>query len=528
MDLPKPPAVPQPLPPPGPTPAPAKPSPAPASVLVLPGGTVTITESAANLFGPLGLSRQMYLHGGVPVELVTIGGQEFLQVVTPEALRSRAENVGMVCAWRATPDGGLVLKPVKMPRDDANALLATREARSLLPPISLVVRCPVVVAKPDKKVAILGKGYHEALGGLLVTEDVPVETLDLKIARKLVMALVDEFLFQSAGDKSRSYAGLITPALRMGGFLGRKYPIHVYEADHSLAGKGFQTEMVALIYNESPNLVTCKKGGVGSFDESFSSALIAGRPFICLDNLRGRLDTQNLEAFLTAPGLFPARVPGRGEIHVDPKRFTLQLTSNGFETTRDLANRANIIRIHKREHHEFRDILGEIATNRGKYLSAIFTLVAAWHGEGQPRTKDTRHGFRDWAQSLDWIVQNLLGGAPLMDGHEEAQARTCDPAKTWLRQVCILLEARAKMGCPVMASEIVDLCSVDGIQVPGSKPDNNDDATTRIAGRVLGRLFGHNPTIECEGYRITRETQDRVRPGEGGPYQIKSYTVTKL
>ena len=31
------------------------------------------------------------------------------------------------------------------------------------------------------------------------------------------------------------------------------------------------------------------------------------------------------------------------------------------------------------------------------------------------------HDFRGWCATLDWIVQNLLGAAPLMDGHREAQ-----------------------------------------------------------------------------------------------------------
>ena len=54
---------------------------------------------------------------------------------------------------------------------------------------------------------------------------------------------------------------------------------------------------------------------------------------------------------------------------------------------------------------------------------------------------DNRHDFRAWAQTLDWIVQNLLGAAPLLDGHRETQERMTNPALTWLREVAIIAQS---------------------------------------------------------------------------------------
>ena len=218
-------------------------------------------------------SRTLFQRGGALVELVNRDGISTLEVLRPEGFRSRVEKFGMLVAWRTGQGGAPELKPTRMPRDDAVALMATTEARELLPPIASVLRCPVLIEPEPGRVEVLGKGYR-----------------------------------------------------------------------HSL---------ICALYGEIAYLVTARQGGVGSVDESFASALMAGRPFICLDNFRGRLDSQHLEAFLTCPGLFPARIPHRGEVLLDPRRFLLQITSNGLEATRDLVNRASICRIFKRPNYTF-------------------------------------------------------------------------------------------------------------------------------------------------------------------------------
>jgi hypothetical protein len=63
----------------------------------------------------------------------------------PSAAASRRS--ARLMAWRVGEDGEPTLKPARMPRDDATALMATTEARELLPPIASVLRCPVLIEK---------------------------------------------------------------------------------------------------------------------------------------------------------------------------------------------------------------------------------------------------------------------------------------------------------------------------------------------------------------------------------------------
>jgi hypothetical protein len=174
--------------------------------------------------------------------------------------------------------------------------------------------------------------------------------MELAEATAALLSSIGEFDFATEADKSRTIASLLTPALKFSGLLGAHTPLFVVEADDSQAGKGFLLELVQTIYRETPSLVTQRQGGVGGFDESLSQAMIDGRPFIQLDNVRGRIGSPYFEAVLTCPltGTIPARVPHKGEVQVTPERFVFQLTSNGFESTRDLANRSCITRIRTR------------------------------------------------------------------------------------------------------------------------------------------------------------------------------------
>src|SRR5438874_2676650 len=103
--------------------------------------------------------------------------------------------------------------------------------------------------------------------------------------------------------------------------------------DSSQAGKGYLLELIQTIYREIPSVVAQKNGGVGGFDESLSQAMLTGRPFIQLDNIRGKMNSAFLEAVLTCPqgGMVPARVPYKADIQVAPGQFIFQLTSNGYE-----------------------------------------------------------------------------------------------------------------------------------------------------------------------------------------------------
>src|SRR5262249_53126376 len=130
---------------------------------------------------------------------------------------------------------------------------------------------------------VLGAGYHPERGGIYVFDGpsaikIPPVAEALGIFEKVLLV----YHFVTPSDKSSAVASFITPALRAGGLLGEEvdFPIDVAEADQSQSGKTYRQKLVAAVYNAVPYTITQRTGGVGSPDESVSSALFSGEPFI--------------------------------------------------------------------------------------------------------------------------------------------------------------------------------------------------------------------------------------------------------
>lgn len=68
-------------------------------------------------------------------------------------------------------------------------------------------------------------------------------------------------------------------------------------------------------------------------------------------------------------------------------------------------------------------------------LGAVFAVIREWHRQGKPRTTESRHDFRTWARTLDWIVQNIFNSPPLLDGHDAIKRRLSSPSEAWVRQL---------------------------------------------------------------------------------------------
>jgi hypothetical protein len=491
-------------------PPPSAPPPAAGGVFViLPGGDVSITAAAEQIFGLIGGARKLFFRGGRAHEIAANpDGTRRLEPITPTQFRSILETFGSVLVWRSGHDGEKVLKPTLCPEETAKALLASRPAGDLLPGVVQLSACPVLASTPDGP-RVLGPGWHPQGGGLYVTGGAIPPPVPLAEAVRVLGDVLADFDFATAADRSRALASLVSPALRFGGWLTGQLPIDIGEADKSQSGKTYRQKVVAAIYRETCNCVVQRAGGVGGLDESISQKLIDGRPFVLLDNLRGKLDTPFLESLLTAPAAMPARVPHRGEVLVDPRGFVFQMTSNGVETTRDLANRASLIRIRKRPggfvFRAFRegDLHAHVVANQPHFLGCAFAVVRAWFDAGQPRTAETRHDFREWAQVCDWIVRNVFAAAPLLDGHEDARERVSDPRRIWLRALCIALRDAKRTG-ELFASNLAEFALENDLPPPNVRADADEAAVARSIGKLMSATFAETQELEIDGFLIRR------------------------
>jgi hypothetical protein len=201
-------------------------------------------------------------------------------------------------------------------------------------------------------------------------------------------------------------------------------------------------------------------------------------------------------------------------VQVKTDRVCWMLSSNKAETTPDLANRSIITRVRKQpSDHSYKtfdegDLLQHVRARSDYYLSCVLSVLREWHSKGKPRSSDTRHDFREWCQTLDWIVQNIFKCSPLLDGHRGEQRRISNPALNWLREVAIRTEKDARLEEGLKPAEIAEICEAHGVDIPHCGGSSDDKQRSLATGKILKRLFSDSENIEVGGYLIRRESRE--------------------
>lgn len=511
--------------------------------ILLPGGHVTVSAAAMSLGKLLDKRGGYYIRGD---KLFTVTADQddptklskVLTLITPAILVSEFEKVADL--RKLDKEGGMA--PAICPEQTAKVISYSSPFRDALPKIRLLSNCPVLIVRQDRLVQVAG---YDRESGILASGKA-VEWMDAAEAVNVLELVLKDFKFATRSDKSRAFAALITPALIQGGLLGGRAPYDLGEADQSQTGKGFRNKLTTAIYNTTVQSVTQKKerSGVGSMEEKFDSKLVKGYSFIALDNVRGQINSAAFESFATEDN-YAARVPYADTVDIDPRRVVIQITSNKAEITIDLANRCSATRILKQaEGYPYAkyaegEILEHIRANQPRFLGAVFSIIKAWFDADMPKTSETRHHFRRWAGTLDWIVQHLLRQPALLDGHKETQARMANPALNWMRDVAMAIARSGGLKHCMQTRQIVSILEADGtVDIPGLREgqDASDDAVRKGMLQAVGKRFGQafnnsvampgRPdvfTVTVDGFSIERETIADHQRGR----QVKKYLFAR-
>jgi hypothetical protein len=481
--------------------------------LILPGGNVRIIDCATSAFPHLAKARKYFVRDRTIVELVNSSNGHKLIELEVAAFRSRLEQYFDLYKWVAVREER-ALKRALCSADTALALLKTKEAIETLPTIRIVIQSPIF-KEVDGEIHVLGKGFHAVDGGIFVLQNRNIKEIPVTDAVKGLSDLLNDFNFVSESDRSRAAASFISPALRFGGLINRDFPLDIAEANESQSGKSYRQKLVACLYGERPFVINKKEdgSGVGSLDEHVSEGLISGRPFLMFENIRGHVASQLLESAIRGEGSVNARRAYSRGIQIETDRVYWMMSSNKADTTIDLANRSIITRIRKQppsfafKPYPEGDLLDHVRKNCDHYFCCVLSIVKAWHEAGKPRTNESRHDFREWAQSLDWIIQNIFRLSPLLDGHQSEQNRISNPDLGWLRSVALGVEKDKRLEEGLKPAEIADLCENHGIDIPGIRGDCDSQKIILQTGRVLKRLFANSGDLQVGGFQVVRTTE---------------------
>ena len=509
----------------------------PEDVFPVPCGERDYTASSEKIFPVVGTQLVWFSRNGRVYEIVHDQHEHRLEVLTKERAVSELERIARRTGHRIARleiDGDVHRwRSRTMPLGSMETLLQTEAARKL-PPIRQLVSCPVLVEKAGGGCEVLGKGYHGHGGGTYVTAGAAPQEVPIHEAIQALLDLHKDFAFVTESDKARTIAAMLCPALKMGGIISCDFPIDVAEATESQSGKDFKHKLHSRLYNAIPSVITPPKGGVGSLDETISKALMSGASFICLSNFRGRLESAILEAALRGQGHVECRAL-RTSATVDTRTFNWQLSTNGAEFTRDLANRSIISRIRKQpvgyafQEYPEGDVVAHVTANQPYYLGCIFAVIRAWIACGKPLTNESRHDFREWTRAMDWIVQHIFQLPPLLDGHKEEQQRTGNPSLQWLRDLAIGVVAQGLAGRPLSATELVEVSDAAGLALPGRK-DSDGKGWLKV-GQLMGTLFNAGLEVDSrtmelivDGIVVRRVTRTERDAKRGEDVTLKEYS----
>jgi hypothetical protein len=211
-----------------------------------------------------------------------------------------------------------------------------------------------------------------------------------------------------------------------------------------------------------------------------------------------------------------ARIPYARPMRIDPALHFVMMTTNKAELTIDKANRSSVVRLLKVPldysfpRFDEGDLLAHVRANQERFLGAVFTVIREWHRRGKSKLAKAEHDFRAWATTLGWIVENLLGTAPLMEGHREVQVRISTPAESWLRDVLLAVARAGKLDQPLWTHQLLDVVVAASIQTPGIDPDFDAEETDTFhkaccsLGRQLKRAMGGRDEMVGDHLRIVR------------------------
>jgi len=381
-------------------------------------------------------------------------------------------------------------------------------------PLSGIVTVPVLDA--DGQV-VQRPGYHhgaevwfEPAGRFEPIPDVPSRD-DVAAALEVLADPLADYQWESASDYAAALAMLLTPAVRR---MVLHVPLMVCDAPERGSGKSLLARVVAYVAGVGRTGVIPYRGDKGAADEvrkTITSLLTQGSPVIVLDNIKGRLESSELETALTTD-VWSDRILGENRMVDLPQRAIWVLTSNNASLGEDLSRRAVRIRINARcdqpwlrDTRGFKhpDLVGHMADHYLEVARAAAVLARAWVVAGQPPGPNPLLGsFERWSEVVGGVL-HFAGVEGFLSNLDEVYGQFNDRGvedrafvAAWARKALPNLNLEGQYDSDrakkYSAKELVGLAKDAGVpeSVLSIETDRGQQtAMANVLKRLLGRTF---------------------------------------
>lgn len=395
-------------------------------------------------------------------------------------------------------------KPVDPPRDVIETLLEAGHWG--FPSVVGIVNSPTM--RPDGSL-LTEPGYDAATqlwykpAGDITLPDMPDQPTEAQArdSLQLLRDLLKGFPFVDEVDEAVAIAAIMTCVLR-GAF--DTSPLFFINAPEAGTGKSYLVNVISNIATGRDASALFSTPNAEEMDKRLSAAAIEARPILNLNNLTEDLESALLCQMITESTI-DIRPFGKNDqtISCDCRGMTIFANGNGIRIVGDLVRRTVTCRINaEMESPEDRtfafDPIDRVKADRGKYLSAVFTIARAYMKAGNPEVAAVNvAGFARWARFVQRPLVWLGAGDPFAS---KASAKALNPDREALAERLAILVRVFGVG-QVFDAAAVRVKSLELTQEGGGYPKpkypelveaygTRNGVTTKSVGRQMMRDIG--------------------------------------
>jgi hypothetical protein len=306
--------------------------------------------------------------------------------------------------------------PIEVARD-----ILVRDVWEGIPLLRGIVGAPImrwdgsIYDKPGyDQITALYYSSSDSVGVLKIPDD--PDTIDIITAKEILEDLLVDFPFDSEASQTNSIAAILTPVLR--DQIEGPVPMLLLDKPSQGTGASLLADVISIISTGKPSYVTTEPEGRQKEEEwrkRITALLLDSRPVVVIDNVEGKLQSPNLCALLTTTQWSDRLLGRNGVINLQNRTFWI-VTGNNIRLAGDLPRRCFKTRLDAQQarpwqrttqHFKHPQLLHFVTNNRGRILTAIYTLARAWIQAGRPapRQAPILGSFEKWREVIGGILE---------------------------------------------------------------------------------------------------------------------------
>lgn len=408
-----------------------------------------------------------------------------LTMLDPQQFRTFVEKSAIIVRRSDTSDGPKKV-PCSMDIETARGVCASLQFLEELPPLRSLLPVRMPVLRGSGEIELLEAGYDEQSqiltlqGGCEYPIDMPIEE-----AAAVIDELLEEFPFADPRSKAVTVSAMLTvftSALLPEDTL---FPCFIYQANAEGSGKTTLASLAGIAYGivpaqPAPTTAT-------EWSKRLLSLAMSGSRVSLFDNLRGHLNAQALEAYITAT-TYSDRILGVSTEFKGKADAVILITGNRLTITPDLRRRSLFVELFmtelRSEDRVFKRRLDPagIRKEQPRILAALWALVKDWDGAGRPTCRKVNASFASWSEIVGGIVEHAGYGCPT------EHAELIEGGDTRTRDIESLAE-ELESDTPYRFAELLDICIKKELFQHITDDSNALDEPSKKAKSRLANVF---------------------------------------